>query len=128
MSGGGYLPNQNREAGQNGAVMAPCSGLQLQQTVQVATEQVELGGLEVLGRLHGTPDALWDLQEELNLGGHGVELFLPLPLALQQDDTDTLHIYTEQTLDNVCTEINVRETSNNMRIIGVSTRRCGDRQ
>lgn len=82
MSGGGNLPDQDWEAGQDGAVVAACSGLQLQQAVQVAAQQVELSGLEVVRRLHGAPDALWDLQEELDLGGHGVELLLPLPLTL----------------------------------------------
>lgn len=83
MSGCGYLPDKDREAGQDGAVVAPFSSLQLQQTVQVAAQQVQLSGLEVVGRLHGAPDALWDLQEELDLGGRGVELLLPLPLALR---------------------------------------------
>lgn len=69
--------------------MAPCSSLKLKQTLQVVAQQVELGGPEVPGFLHGTPDPLWDLQEELNLGGHGIELLLPLRLALQQEDTDT---------------------------------------
>lgn len=48
----------------------------------MATQQVELSGLEVVGGLHGTPDALWDLQEQLDLRGHGVELVLPLSLTL----------------------------------------------
>lgn len=82
MSGGSNLPDQDWEASQDGAVVAACSGLQLQLTVQVAAQQVELSGLEVVRRLHGAPDALWDLQEELDLGGHGVELLLPLPLTL----------------------------------------------
>lgn len=82
MSSGGNLPDQDWKAGQDGTVVATCSGLQLQQSVQVAAEQVELSGLQVLGCFHGTPDALWDLQEELYLGGHGVELLLPLPLTL----------------------------------------------
>lgn len=82
MSGGGNLADQDWEAGKDGAVESTCSGLQLQQTVQVAAQQVELSGLEVVRRLHGAPDALWDLQEELDLGGHGVELVLPLSLTL----------------------------------------------
>lgn len=82
MPDGGNLPDQDWEAGQDGAVVATCGSLQLQQTVQVAAQQIELSGLQVLRCLHGTPDALWDLQEELDLGGHCVELLLPLPLTL----------------------------------------------
>lgn len=82
MTGGGNLADQDWEAGKDWAVESTCSGLQLQQTVQVAAQQVKLSGLEVVRRLHGAPDALWDLQEELDLGGHGVELVLPLSLTL----------------------------------------------
>lgn len=86
VSSGGDLADQDGEAGQDRAVTPPCS-FQLQQAVQVAAEQVELGGLEVLGGLQGAPDTLGDLKEELDLGGHGVELLLPLllVLVLQQD-------------------------------------------
>lgn len=59
--------------------------------VQVAAHQVELRGLEVLRRLHGTPNPLRDLQKQLDLGGHGVELYLPLCLALQQETPTRLH-------------------------------------
>lgn len=58
----------------------------------MATQQVELSGLEVVGRLHGAPDALGDLQEQLDLGGHGVELILPLSLTLRTRGQDLMHI------------------------------------
>lgn len=83
MTRSGHLSNQDGETDKHRTVEAPCGSFQLQQTVQVAAEQVELSGLEVLGRFHGAPDALWDFQEELDLGGHGVELILPLPVALK---------------------------------------------
>ena len=49
----------------------------------MAAEQVELGGLEVLQRLHGTPDTLGDLQEEPDLCCHVVELSLTFQLGLK---------------------------------------------
>lgn len=89
MSCGGDLADQDWEAGQDWAVQSAGGGLQLQEIVQVATQQVELSGLQVVGRLHGTPDALGDLQQQLDLRGHGVELVLPPPLALHMQGDKT---------------------------------------
>lgn len=90
---GGYLADHDREPGQDWAVVTSCGVLQVQQFVQVAAQQVELSGLEVLGCLHGTPDAFWDLQKELYLGRHCVELVLPLFLALRQMVQTYIYVY-----------------------------------
>lgn len=87
VSGDGYLSDQDGKAGQDGTILATCSGIQLKQSMQVAAQQIELGGLEVLRGLHGAPDALWDFQKEFYLGGHDVELLLPLHFVLQQNDS-----------------------------------------
>lgn len=76
----GNLADKDRESGQGRTVMTPCSSFQLKETVQMATEQVETSCLKVLGGLHGTPNTLGNLQKELDLRGHGVELVLPLTL------------------------------------------------
>lgn len=93
MSCGGNLADENWEAGQDWAVQSTRGGLQLQETVQVATQQVELSGLEVVGRLHGAPNALWDLQEQLDLRRHGVELVLPLSLTLHKQGDEIQCIF-----------------------------------
>lgn len=53
--------------------------------------------LQVLRGLHGTPDPLWDLQQQLDLRSHGVELLLGLPLDLvwRERERDYKHIQTE---------------------------------
>lgn len=76
-----HLPHQDGEACEHWAVMRS-SALQVELTVQVTTEQVELGGLQVLGGFHGAPNPLWNLQQQLYLGCHGIEFLLGLFLAL----------------------------------------------
>lgn len=76
-----HLPHQDGEACEHRAVVRS-SALQVELTVQVTAEQVELGGLQVLGGFHGTPDPFGDLQKQLCLSCHGVEFLLGLFLAL----------------------------------------------
>jgi hypothetical protein len=68
-----HLADEDWKSREDGAVSG-VRGVQLQQAMQVAAEQVELCGLEVLRGFHGAPDLLRDLQQQLNLGGHAVEL------------------------------------------------------
>lgn len=63
VSSSGYLSDQDGEAGQDRTTLPPNSGIQLKQIMQVAAQQIKLGGLKVLERLHGTPDAIWDVQK-----------------------------------------------------------------
>lgn len=67
-----HLADEDGKSREDGAVSG-ARGVQLQQAMQVAAEQVELCGLEVLRGFHGTPDLLGDLQQQLNLGSHAVE-------------------------------------------------------
>ena len=71
-----HLTNKYWKAGEDGAAVGPCSSLKLQHPMEVAAQQVELSGLEVLQRLHGTPDTLGDLQEKPDLCCHVIELSL----------------------------------------------------
>lgn len=92
VSCGGHLPHHDREASQHRAIVASSGSIQLQQVVQVAAQQVGLSGLQVAAFFHGAPNLLWDLQEQFDLSGYGVELFLALLLALQlPHDRDTLN-------------------------------------
>jgi len=68
-----HLADEYGKSREDGAVSG-ARGVQLQQAMQVAAQQVELCGLEVLRGFHAAPDLLWDLQQQLNLGGHAVEL------------------------------------------------------
>ena len=63
--------------------MSGTGRLQLQQLVEAAAKQVELGGVEKPRGLHGAPDLLWDFQEKLDLGSHAVELLRGWLLGLQ---------------------------------------------
>lgn len=76
-----HLSHQDGEAREHRAVVRS-SALQVELTVQVTAEQVELSGLQVLAGFHGTPNPLWYLQQQLYLGCHAVEFLLGLLLAL----------------------------------------------
>lgn len=52
-----HLPDEYRESGQDRAVSGARS-IQLEQGVEVAAEQVELCGVEILRGLHRAPDLL----------------------------------------------------------------------
>lgn len=80
--GGGNLPHQDGEAGEDRAVARP-GAVQVQPAVQVAAEQVELRGLQVLRRLHCAPYPLRDLQEELYLSRDPIEILFRLSLILK---------------------------------------------
>ena len=57
MAGCCHLPDEYGESGENGAVTG-ARRIQLEQAVQVAAEQVELCGVEILRGFHRTPDLL----------------------------------------------------------------------
>lgn len=81
MAGCCHLPDENGESGEDG-VVSGARGVELEQAVQVAAEQVELCGLEMLRGFHGAPDLLGDLEQQLDLGSHAVE-FLGWRLRLE---------------------------------------------
>ena len=56
------LPDEYRESQEDGAVSG-ARRIQLEQAVEVAAEQVQLCGMEVLRGLHGAPDLLRNFQE-----------------------------------------------------------------
>ena len=82
VAGSRHLPDEYGEPGEDGAVSGT-GRLQLQQLVEVAAKQVELGGVEIPRGLHGAPDLLRDFQEKLDLGSHAVELLLGRLLGLR---------------------------------------------
>lgn len=59
MAGRCHLPDEYGEAGEDRAVSG-AGRIQLEQAVQVAAEQVQLCGVEVLGGFHRAPDLLRD--------------------------------------------------------------------
>lgn len=54
-----YLPDEYRKSGKDG-VVSGTRRIQLEQTVKVAAEQVELCGMEILRGFHEAPDLLRD--------------------------------------------------------------------
>lgn len=57
VAGSCHLPDEYGESGEDGAALGT-RGIQLEQIVKVAAEQVELCGVEILRGLHRAPDLL----------------------------------------------------------------------
>lgn len=73
VAGGGHLAQEDGEAGEDGAV-AGAGGVELQQSMEVAAQEVEAGGGQVAAGLHGAPSPLGDVQQQLQLRRCPVQL------------------------------------------------------